>query len=71
MALPDTGPKLLGELMTLLDKLPPGTIGLVTDLVRAVASSKDPVAAAKLATMAAAGKLGRHELANKLIKAGK
>jgi uncharacterized heparinase superfamily protein len=53
---PNTGQKLIGELLGLLATLPPAGIDLVLQLIRAIRTSKDPLRAVRLAAMAAASK---------------
>jgi hypothetical protein len=60
MALPDIG--------TLLGKLPPEAIPFVLKTVKEIAKSPDPVTAAKLAAMAAAGKMASHAAADEILK---
>lgn len=59
--------KLLGGLLALIAKMPPEGLQIVSDLVNAIANSKDPVAAARLAALAAAAKQGRHLAIQKAI----
>ncbi len=51
-----------------LDRIPPEAITALTAVVRAVASSKDPVRAARLAAMAAASKAGTEAAIKEALK---
>lgn len=46
----------MSEVISLLSKLPPGTLAAVLDLLRAIVSSDDPKRTAKRAAIAAASR---------------
>lgn len=61
---------LIGEIISLVSKLPPEGLDLVVQLIRALTSSNDPMRAVQRATAAAASEAGSERLIREGLRRG-